>query len=267
MLVNRNETVIRHLAATGELHPIELYRALIALAGELATFTETGSNRPPELGAYNHNDLQASFTPVIGFLRESLSAVFEQTAIPIPPSSSNGGPPPSSARSLIRMFLPLATTSAQYRAPGRGASTVSRPEPTSRAPLRISSEHEYRVPPLAVPAIGTDSVGDVERSAAAILYVERARRSVPDFGITDENAAAIARICRALEGMPLALELAAARVRLLGAEGTAEQASEQRRHDRIRRSTGRRPIRTISRYAAAHSRPPVASTTTPAPVA
>ncbi len=84
MLVNRNETVIRHLAATGELHPIELYRALIALAGELATFTEMGSNRPPELGAYNHNDLQASFTPVIGFLRESLSAVFEQTAIPIP---------------------------------------------------------------------------------------------------------------------------------------------------------------------------------------
>jgi predicted ATPase len=97
---------------------------------------------------------------------------------------------------------------------------------TSRAPLRISSEHEYRVPPLAVPAIGTDSVGDVERSAAAILYVERARRSVPDFGITDENAAAIARICRALEGMPLALELAAARVRLLGAEGTADRLGD-----------------------------------------
>ncbi len=97
---------------------------------------------------------------------------------------------------------------------------------TSRAPLRISSEHEYRVPPLAVPAIGTESVDDVERSAAARLYVERARRSVPDFAITEANAAAIARICRALEGLPLALELAAARVRLLGAEGTADRLGD-----------------------------------------
>ena len=97
---------------------------------------------------------------------------------------------------------------------------------TSRAPLRIASEHEYRVPPLAVPAIGTESVDDVERSAAARLYVERARRSVPDFAITEANAAAIARICRALEGLPLALELAAARVRLLGAEGTADRLGD-----------------------------------------
>jgi len=97
---------------------------------------------------------------------------------------------------------------------------------TSRGPLRIASEHEYRVPPLAVPAIGTDSLGDVARSAAARLYVERARRSVPDFEITDANAAAIARICRGLEGLPLALELAAARVRLLGAEGTADRLGD-----------------------------------------
>jgi predicted ATPase/DNA-binding SARP family transcriptional activator len=97
---------------------------------------------------------------------------------------------------------------------------------TSRAPLRISAEHEYRVPPLPVPAIGVVSLREVERSAAARLYVERARRSVPDFAITEENAPAIARICRALEGLPLALELAAARVRLLGAEGTADRLGD-----------------------------------------
>lgn len=97
---------------------------------------------------------------------------------------------------------------------------------TSRAPLRISSEYEYRVPPLAVPAIGTESVGDVGRSAAAMLYVERARRSVPDFELTEANAAAVARICRALEGLPLALELAAARARTLGAEGTADRLGD-----------------------------------------
>ncbi|SFS09786.1 type VI secretion system baseplate subunit TssK [Sphingomonas jatrophae] len=84
MLVNRNETVVSHLADLRDVHPVDLYRTLLGLAGELATFTETGSNRPPEFPAYNHNDLQASFAPVIAFLRESLSAVFEQTAIPIP---------------------------------------------------------------------------------------------------------------------------------------------------------------------------------------
>jgi predicted ATPase len=97
---------------------------------------------------------------------------------------------------------------------------------TSRAPLRIAAEVEYRVPPLPVPEVGVESLDDVERSAAVRLYVERARRSVPGFAVTEENAAAVARICRALDGLPLALELAAARVRLLGAEGTAERLGD-----------------------------------------
>lgn len=84
MLVNRNEAIIRHLDGLIDLHPSRLYEALVALAGELATFTEIGSNRLPDLAPYDHGDLQASFRPLIGFLRESLSAVFEQTAIPIP---------------------------------------------------------------------------------------------------------------------------------------------------------------------------------------
>lgn len=84
MLVNRNEALIRHLDTMGDLHPERLYAAFVGLAGELATFTETGSNRPPEFAPYDHGDLQASFRPVVGFLREALSAVFEQTAIPIP---------------------------------------------------------------------------------------------------------------------------------------------------------------------------------------
>jgi predicted ATPase len=90
---------------------------------------------------------------------------------------------------------------------------------TSRAPLRISAEHEYRVPPLAVP--GSATLADVERSASARLYVERARKAIPDFVLTDANAPAVAQICRTLDGLPLALELAAARVRSLGPEGTA----------------------------------------------
>ena len=86
-----------------------------------------------------------------------------------------------------------------------------------------------RVPrsPLPVPELGADSLSEVESSAAARLYVERARRSLPDFDVTEANAAAVARICRALDGLPLALELAAARVRSLGADGTAARLGDR----------------------------------------
>ena len=84
MLVNRNEAVLRHLGTLPGLHPETLYRTFAGLAGELATFTEAGSNRPPQFPPYDHGQLAASFAPLVAFLREALSAVFEQTAIPIP---------------------------------------------------------------------------------------------------------------------------------------------------------------------------------------
>ncbi len=84
MLVNRNEAVLRHLANLPNLHPEALYRQLASLAGELATFTETATHRPPVLPEYRHGDLEATFRPLMEFLREALSAIFEQTAIPIP---------------------------------------------------------------------------------------------------------------------------------------------------------------------------------------
>ncbi len=83
MLVNRNDMLLRHLGSLNDVHPEALYRALAELAGELATFTETATNRPPQLPPYNHADLAGTFKPLIDFLREALSAVFEQTAIPI----------------------------------------------------------------------------------------------------------------------------------------------------------------------------------------
>jgi type VI secretion system protein ImpJ len=84
MLVNRNEAVLRHLANLPNLHPETLYREFVGLAGELATFTETATNRPPVLPEYRHGELEATFKPLMNFLREALSAIFEQTAIPIP---------------------------------------------------------------------------------------------------------------------------------------------------------------------------------------
>jgi predicted ATPase/DNA-binding SARP family transcriptional activator len=85
---------------------------------------------------------------------------------------------------------------------------------TSRAPLRLSGEHEYPVPPLSVPAAAS-SFEEVADTDAVHLFLARARAVDPSFALTDENVRAVAAICRRLDGLPLALELAAARTRLL----------------------------------------------------
>ena len=97
---------------------------------------------------------------------------------------------------------------------------------TSRVPLRVTLEREYRVPPLGVPEAGETDVAAITATPAVRLYVERAREAEPEFAVTDANAAAIARISRALDGLPLAIELAAARIRVLGVEGTAKRLGE-----------------------------------------
>ena len=84
---------------------------------------------------------------------------------------------------------------------------------TSRAPLRLTFEQEYAVPPLEVPPEQNSLA--LESYAAVELFTRRARAVQPDFMLTAENEAAVAAICRRLDGLPLALELAAAHVRLL----------------------------------------------------
>lgn len=87
---------------------------------------------------------------------------------------------------------------------------------TSRAPLRLQGEQEYPLAPLAVP--GLDRVPQVEEvlaSPAVQVFVQRAQALNPSFRITPANAVTITAICRRLDGLPLALELAAARLKLL----------------------------------------------------
>jgi predicted ATPase/DNA-binding SARP family transcriptional activator len=89
---------------------------------------------------------------------------------------------------------------------------------TSRQSLGVAGEKAWRVPPLALPAPGESPLA----AAGAIqLFVERAQDALPTFTLTDANAEAVARICRRLDGLPLAIELAAARVRLLPPEQLA----------------------------------------------
>lgn len=81
--INRWQALVAHWADAGNLHPETLYAALVQLAGELATFTEVAARRPTAYPGYRHEDLQRSFAPVVADLRRSLSAVIEQTAVPI----------------------------------------------------------------------------------------------------------------------------------------------------------------------------------------
>src|SRR6266567_184623 len=93
---------------------------------------------------------------------------------------------------------------------------------TSREALNIAGETVWPVPPLSVPGrADTWSPDGLLHLEAVRLFVERARSAVPNFALTDANAAAVAEICTRLDGLPLAIELAAARVRLLGPDQIA----------------------------------------------
>ena len=106
---------------------------------------------------------------------------------------------------------------------------------TTREALGIDGELTYRVPSLSLPADDASGDDDMAQSEAVRLFVDRARGVLPEFALTTRNASALAQICRRLDGIPLALELAAARLTALSVDELA-----QRLHDRFRLLTGGR---------------------------
>ena len=113
---------------------------------------------------------------------------------------------------------------------------------TSRASLRLRWEHEVAVPPLQLPDLRTvASLDDLSLVPAVALFLERAQAVTPDFRLSEDNAAAVAEICVRLDGLPLAIELAAARVKLFSAP--AILARLERRFDLLRADTQDRPDR------------------------
>ncbi len=104
---------------------------------------------------------------------------------------------------------------------------------TSRALLRLRGEHEFRVAPLATPARAEPAAADAARraepvteSAAVRLFVERAQDSRPGFTVDETNAESVGELCSRLEGIPLAIELAAARVRVLSPEALLDRIGD-----------------------------------------
>lgn len=98
---------------------------------------------------------------------------------------------------------------------------------TSRQALNIHGEFVWHTLPLAVPAAGaTNTIGKLMQTPAAQLFVERATTAFAAFGLTDENTGAVSKICQRLDGIPLAIELAAARVSLLTAPEIAARLED-----------------------------------------
>lgn len=98
---------------------------------------------------------------------------------------------------------------------------------SSRAPLRIAGEQEFPVPPLSLPPAGAEDVETLMASEAVRLFVERAMAVRPDFTLTVENGRHVAEIVRRLDGLPLAIELAAARIRLLSPAAMAQRLGDR----------------------------------------
>jgi predicted ATPase len=149
-------------------------------------------------------------------------------------------------------LLPAATIVADLLA----AAPLLRVVVTSRSALRLRGEREFAVPPLEVPDPRRLTLAGVQLALAigqydsVRLFIERAQDVRPDFDLTDENAVTVAEICRRLDGLPLAIELAAARARLLqpavlltrlerrlpvltGGARSASSAADASEHDRL----------------------------------
>ena len=123
---------------------------------------------------------------------------------------------------------------------------------TSRVPLHLRAEREYPVPPLGLPRRQPPpTLEQLTQYEAVRLFIDRGQAVIPDFTVDNDSAPAVAEICWRLDGLPLAIELAAARVRLLppqamltrlehsdcrssrGSAGCASAAAHSPRHHRL----------------------------------
>ncbi|MGV0742016.1 BTAD domain-containing putative transcriptional regulator [Mycolicibacterium sp. XJ870] len=98
---------------------------------------------------------------------------------------------------------------------------------TSQQALGVAGELVWNVPPLTVPGPGSVAAKDVRAFSAVQLFVARAAATAPGFSLDEDNAAAVAAICRRLDGVPLALELAATRIRALGPDELLERLDDR----------------------------------------
>jgi predicted ATPase/class 3 adenylate cyclase/DNA-binding CsgD family transcriptional regulator len=216
-------------AFIGREHQLQTVRAMLVHPDtRLLTLTGPGGTGKTRLALQVAADLLDSFPDGVYFV--PLASVTDPDLVPssiaqaLDIRDASGRPLLESFREFLRQKQVLllldnfeqVLSAAPVVADLLGAVPALRVLVTSRAVLRLYGEREFPVPPLALPDRRTaPSAEHLARFEAVRLFVERARAARPAFALTDENAAEIAEICHRLDGLPLAIELAAARTRVL----------------------------------------------------
>ena len=194
----------------------------------LVTLVGSGGSGKTRLALHVASELVSAFAQGVWFV--ALAGVSDPALVPmsilqaLPLTPAPGLPPLQSLIAYVRN-KDLLLVLDNFEQVGEAAAAVGEllaAAPglkilvTSRAVLHLYGEHEFSVPPLDVPDPGDVlEASELAHYGAIQLFVERAQAVQPDFALTAENGAAIAQICSRVDGLPLALELAATRVKVL----------------------------------------------------
>jgi predicted ATPase/DNA-binding winged helix-turn-helix (wHTH) protein len=212
----------------------------LAAAHRLVTLTGPGGIGKTRLGSEVARRLLPNL--VDGVWAIELAPLSDPELVPVAVATAlgleltSGTASPLSVASALRskqLMLVLDNCEHVVDAVAEMAEALLRADPaarvivTSREPLRAEGEWVYPVPPLAVPAEGSPDSEEPFRYGAIRLFVERARAAAPHFSPDARVAAAIVGICRRLDGIPLAIELAAARAATLGIEELAARLDDR----------------------------------------
>jgi len=194
----------------------------------LVTVTGPGGVGKTRLALQIASDVTDSFSDGVGFV--SLAAITDPALVAptvaraIEPAESGDRPPLQRLSGVLRSRRVLLVldnyehviASASFVADLLAACPGLTALVTSRVTLRVSGEHEYPIEPLPVPDLDRlPPVSELAGFGAVALFDQRARAARPDFAIEEANAAAVAEVCARLDGLPLAIELAAARSKVL----------------------------------------------------
>ncbi|MDP9472172.1 MAG: NB-ARC domain-containing protein [Chloroflexota bacterium] len=213
---------------------------LLAEAVPLLTLTGPGGVGKTRIALAVADEVAGSFAD--GVVWVDLASLADAALVPVAVATAVGlSPAPGQpiAEELIRVLRPrqtlllldncehlLAPTAALVAAL-LGTCPALQVLATSRAPLRVRGEHEAAVDPLPVPSAGAPPhPAHVAENEAVRLFLERARAVRPTLPLDETTVAPVAAICRALDGLPLAIELAAARVKLLSPEALLAQMQD-----------------------------------------
>src|SRR5260221_9015913 len=233
---NLPEPVSELIGRDGELDAI----LDLSASHRLVTLTGAGANGKPRLAFPAARHLLPRFAD--GVWAIELAPLTDPELVPVAVATAlglelaPGTASPQSVASALRskqLMLVLDNCEHVLDAAARLAEALLRANPavrviaTSREPLRAEGEWVYPVPPLAVPAEDSLDNEDPLRYGAVRLFLERARAAAPHFSPDARVAAAIAGICRRLDGIPLAIELAAAPAAALGIESVSARLDDR----------------------------------------